>query len=271
MTEPLPSFERPPVTEVVVGVAFRDAPGLTVGHLGDLWGRKWKERFPRVEEHPPYIPPIERFDGAAGGPTVTVQLLAKPSARLWFVAGDGHELIQAQNEWFACNWRKVGDDSEYDRWPKRRHAFEEHFGDLDTAVREDELGSIAITQCEVSYINHIRAADDGQRQRQLSRVLRFLSPIEAMAAPEQTQLGVTFVMPAPDGKPIGRLHVTAQPAVLREDRTPIFVLTLLARGRPQGEGLEGALRFLDQGREWIVKTFESITTDEMHAEWGPNA
>ena len=43
---------------------------------------------------------------------------------------------------------------------------------------------------------------------------------------------------------------------------------LFARGAPIGDGLEGALAFLDLGHDWLVRAFKSLTTLEMHKEWG---
>ena len=85
------------------------------------------------------------------------------------------------------------------------------------------------------------------------------------------QLGMTFAIKDERQAPVGRLHVTAQPAIRKEDRKPMVILNLTARGKPEGEGTDGVLRFLDRGREWIVKTFKEITTSEMHQIWGLHA
>jgi hypothetical protein len=69
-------------------------------------------------------------------------------------------------------------------------------------------------------------------------------------------------------EPVGRLHIAAEPAFRRSDSSPIVVLTLTARGRPLGVGLDGVLAFLDLGHEWIVRAFDSVTTSKMHRIWG---
>jgi len=43
------------------------------------------------------------------------------------------------------------------------------------------------------------------------------------------------------------------------------------RGRPLGEGVEGILKFMDFGREKIVRAFSDITTEKMHVLWGREA
>ncbi|MGH9894620.1 MAG: TIGR04255 family protein, partial [bacterium] len=150
-SDTLPSYRNPPITEVVVGVAFKDTSDLSVAHLGDLWRTRWEDRFPRVEEHPPYSPPIERFDMPAPGPGISLEFSARPTTRLWFVTGDGQELIQVQRDWLACNWRKVRPGDTYDRWPARRAAFERTFGEFQGYLEEQGLGKASVVQCEVTY------------------------------------------------------------------------------------------------------------------------
>lgn len=266
----LPSFRRPPITEVVVGVAFKDA-AVSTAHFGDLWRSRWEGRLPRVEEHPPYSPPLERFDMPVSGPGISLEFSTRPVTRLWFVTADGQELIQVQRDWFACNWRKVKTGDAYDRWPARRSAFAGAFGDLESYVEDQGLGKVSIVQCEVTYINHIVAGGVWSHHGELSKVLRLARTVDTMPQPEQLQVAATFVIPNEQGDPVGRLHMAAQPGVLRDTGVPIFGLNLTARGAPEGEGLEGALQFLDRGREHIVETFAEVTTPEMHEEWERDA
>ncbi len=265
----LPSYKNPPITEVVVGVAFRDAPSLSAAHLGELWASRWEEDFPRVEEHPPYFPPIERFDAPILSPSIALQFGETAPTRLWFVTRDGQELIQAQRDWFACNWRKVRPGSEYDRWPARRTSFEQRFREFEGYIRERGLGKATLLQCELSYINHVPLRDGLAGYGDLPRVLRLTSPVDSdfLPTPEQIQIGATFTIRNEGEQPVGRLHVTAQPGTLREGGLRIFVLNLTARGAPEGDGLAGALRFLDRGRQWIVRAFTELTTQDMHATW----
>ena len=65
----------------------------------------------------------------------------------------------------------------------------------------------------------------------------------------------------------GRLHVMAQPA-WDSNGQRIWTINLMARGRPMGEGIEGAFGFFDVGREWIVRGFMDLTTASMHRHWG---
>lgn len=262
-------FGNPPVTEVVVGIAFKSMAELTIPRLCELWHEKWRPTFPKTQEHPPYLPPIERFNVPSSGPTLSLELLDRPASRLWFVTQDDQELIQVQREWFACNWRKVSPGDTYDRWPARRKAFSGYLNDLETFVTQEKLGRITATQCEVTYVNHIPIGEGWDRLGELSKVLRVVAPLNGTfpPEPEQMQLSMAFAITDERKTRVGRLHVTAQPAIRKEDRKPMIILNLTARGRPEDESNGGILTFLDRGRDWIVRTFKEITTEQMHKTW----
>ncbi len=267
----LPSFGQPPVSEVVVAVTFPNVGSLTTLGISDFWRQELSQAFPQTEEHPPYVPPIERFDSGNVGTELAFTFgEAMPSPRLWFISEDGQELIQLQRDWFACNWRKVRPDDAYGRWPKRREAFVRWFGKFEQYVVAAGLGSINVTQCEVTYVNQIVVGGIWHQHGELNKVLTLAGDSRGTFLPqaEQVQLAARYLIRDESDQPVGRLHVSAQPALRREDSAPIFVVNLTARGGPEGIGLEGVLAFLDRGREWIVRGFADVTTPEMQKEWG---
>jgi uncharacterized protein (TIGR04255 family) len=266
----LPSYRKPPVAEVIVAVAFRPLERLSVVHIADLWRESFASHFKRVEEQPPHIPQIEQVGVQAFPPQISMLVSQQPlPTRLWFLTDDGQELLQVQRDWFACNWRKVTPESEYGRWPSRRAAFEKWFGELQRFIAAQDLGRVEPTQCEVTYINPIPLAELGEDRPSLSPLLQVVQdvPSEFLKTPEQMQLAVRYLITDDDGVPVGRLHVEAQPAIGRQDNRPLVILNLTARGRPEGDGGEGALKFLDRGREWVVRAFSELTTAEMQRRW----
>lgn len=84
---------------------------------------------------------------------------------------------------------------------------------------------------------------------------------------EQVSSQAQFILQNESG-PYGRLYVKVLPAYAPDGNTPIYVLELTARGSPQGDGIHGALAFLDLGRDAIVRAFIEMTTETMHQEWG---
>jgi uncharacterized protein (TIGR04255 family) len=273
-TEALPSYTNPPVVEVVVAIAFQRLERLTIAQIADFWSSVLSKTFPRVEEQPPYVPPVEQFGVVGQAVPIPITLLgAFPSPRLWCLTEDGQELIQLQRDWFACNWRKVAPENQYGRWASRRDALTKWWLEFQRFAAENDLGDLQPTQCEVTYINHIPVGDIGGNQGELAPLIRFVANFHEgfLPTPEQTQMALHFVIPGEDGTPIGRLHADLQPALRREDGAPLIVLTLTARGRPETPDFEGAMRFLDRGRKWVVNSFADLTTDDIQRRWGRNA
>jgi uncharacterized protein (TIGR04255 family) len=227
--------------------------------------------FPKVEEHPPYVTPVERFDSTDIAREIAFEFSeAMPTPRMWFVSRDGQELVQIQRDWLACNWRKVRPEDTYGRWPSRRKEFVKWFGEFEKFVAGTLRTPITVTQCEVTYVNQIEPNEYWSAHGDVSNVLRIVGSAEGkqLRKPEQVQLAASYLITGDDRKPVGRLHVTVQPAIRRDDKAPILVVNLTARGKPEGDGTDGVLRFLDRGRHWIVQGFTDLTTVDMHRVWG---
>jgi uncharacterized protein (TIGR04255 family) len=262
------SFKAAPVVEVVAGVAF-DALSAEMGALlGAFWKERLRGRFPGLEQQPPYFPTVEQFTAEPGAAGFSFDRGGSfPTPRLWASSKDGQELLQLQPGWFACNWRKVSESAQYDRWLKRRNAFEHWYQTLESFLGGEGTGKPTVSQCEVTYINHIRSGGVWNRHSDIDRVFSAsLSPPGPYRL-EQLSAQAQFVL-EDDGEPYGRLHAKVMPAFALDGKTPLYVFELTARGAPLGEGLAGALEFLDRGRHAINRAFLAMTTEEMHAEWG---
>lgn len=265
---PWVNFDDPPVTEVVVAVAFAPIPSLTMAHMGVFWSKYLAHHFPTVQEQAPYDPPIERFDESE--PTgLSLKLENRPPLpRLWFKSHDEQELIQLQRDWFACNWRKVDPDAEYGRWSHRRDSFHTWFSSFVRFISELNLGAVRPTQCEVTYLNHIHPDSVWSSHSELAKITTLAGkPRDFLPPAEEVRLHYKYVIGS-DGVRVGRLHVQCDPVIDRKDGTPAFAFNLTARGAPFDESVEGVLKFLEVGREWVTRSFKAITTTEMHHVWG---
>ena len=265
----LPDFRKPPLTELVLSLQFETIAGLTTAHVGVLWER-FRNDLPVVEEHPPLPPVIEAF-GPLQPTRLEVTIEEKPPLRrVWFLNQSKTELIQVQADRFIHNWRQGEGREAYPRYESVRDHFRKEAGILEQFLRDESLGELQLSQCEVTYLNHIDPSGVWQRQGQLEAVMRnWTRPSQSMFLGEPEDVGVhlRFIIPDNQGKAIGRLHATIQPAWRRTDNRPILALNLTARGKPLHEGIEGAFAFFDLGREWIVKGFRDLTTPEMHRVW----
>jgi len=265
--DPHPSFERPPVTEVVASVAF-ERNNLTTGHLGKFWSECLSADLPDLEEQPPYQPPLESQTRPAPMSFQFELTEAARSTRLWAKSEDGSRLVQMQPDWFAVNWRSApGADGPYPRWPSIESMFLEHFTSLETFSEAGGFGSIVPRQCEVTYVNEIHAGGED-----LHGVLAGIGSSPPGLGPAETMhLGATYPLSDSTGRWRGRLHVTAQPGVRRPDRVAVIVLNLTARLSPLSQGQAPTLEALRLAHVWVVNAFALMTTTHMHEEWGRTA
>lgn len=267
----LPSFRRPPVTEVAAGVTFRALDKLTTPLMVEAWQTKFAKTFPKVQEQPAYIAPAENLEMPEMPPrlALSVELAPPIMPRFWFLSEDQEELLQLQRNWFACNWRKVRPDAEYSRWPSIREAFAQYYGQFLAFCESRNVGSIDVEQTEVTYVNHIEPGSAWDTLAHMDRVLRIIGthdhelfPVE----PEQTVIRLSYRIHDSRIRG-GRLHVSVEPGLRVQDMKPLIALTLTARTIPAADGPGNVLSAMDVAREWIVKCFAAITTDAAHKQW----
>ena len=258
---PLPRFENPPVIETVLGVAFDRIPGWDIRHFGLFWD-KVRTDFPGFEVRPPIEQPQEAF------PPRPVRLGLKlsnqpPDVRCWFVSDDS-SLIQIQRDRFLYNWRKGEAEKPYPHYEDSiRPAFQsqwEHFN----GFLKSELGvsELTVSQCEVSYVNHIKVGEGWKEFRDIFPVCSGKLTTGFLPKPEQLSLNVAYALPDESG----RLRLVAQPA-FQEDGTEIVQFNLTCRGQPKHQGINAVMSWMDLGREWIVKGFVDFTSEAMHKHW----
>jgi len=258
-----------------VSAQFEPLPGLMAPQIGLLWQR-FKSKYPQVEQHPVLPPSVERLGLRGPMNTVRFEFAAQGSSRVWFCSERGDQLVQIQNDRFIRNWRAGANQAAvpYPRW--RQHVlpqFLEDFESFRTGLADAGLGSPAINQVEVTYINHIWMNDVWRSHADLGKVTHWWA---GKALPGLPVEGVNFHsvhrINSKAGEFLGRLHITLQsgfsaPEAGSADDRALFVLNIVARGRPDGDGDAGMRSFLEIGHASIVSTFESMTTDEAHNIW----
>lgn len=149
MPRSLPDFQKPPLTEVVLGVQFEPIAGFGSIHAGLFWNRIRKS-FPEVEERPALQPVIERFGGRPPR-DLKVQwevVTAPPPTRYWFLNQKGDQLVQLQPDRFLHNWRKQGLDDAYPRYERIRAAFSDELDLFLAFLRDEGLSEPEPNQCE---------------------------------------------------------------------------------------------------------------------------
>ena len=271
----LPEFDNPPVAEVVLSVQFSELRGYRTVHAGLLWEQCFRESYPTFSEHRPLDSVFETFGPRdVGRPSVQLlQVPGPPLPRLWFLNSDGSELVQVQSDRFIHNWRKSGQGAQYPRYEAISVKFFDELQRVEEFFDQQKVGKIEPNQCEVTYVNYI-TVDDGDIRKMPERALRIFSAVPSNASDpgvltpsfEDARIFARYVMDGEDGSPIGRLTVTAQPALF-ENEIPILRLDLTARGAPSAPTPDAVSDFFDAGRLAIVRAFTALTTAEMHTLW----
>ncbi len=259
----LPEFDAPPVVEVALGVQFRPLFGLRPIELAGL-REQWRLDYPLVQDQPPLPQQIE----APTGGTPQVQFVVGPAlqTRIWFLNQAQTELVQLQHDRLTVNWRQATPEAAYPRYRYVRDVFEHRFEELEAFVTKRQLGSLDVTQAEVTYINVIEPEAD--QLGRLDRVFRNWQPPTSshLGEPEQARALLVFRVPGTGRNPV-RMYVATDPTQ-RPDGRPAYFFTIAVRGAPTEETLESSLRFMDQSHSHIVRSFTELTPERMHSLWG---
>ncbi len=267
-SEAFPRFRKPPVIETVLGVHFHPLEKFTAAHLGLLWDRYFRARFPKLEERPPVEEVRERFgEERLALPVVRWQVFDRPpSPRLWAASENGQHVIQIQRNGLFANWLKTGEEVAYRPYLERRQEFSQQLSQVEEFLRDEGIGQLEPTTWSVTYINHI--AYEGFRDVGLA-VARTLSFWTNQSSdkwlPEPDKVVLDFAFPMPENA--GRLNVNLAPAVVLSDKTHVLRFDLTARGQLKVRDIASALAGIDLGHEWIVRGFASLTRAEMHQAW----
>ncbi len=269
---PSPEFARPPVEEVALSVQFAPLAAMTTAKVARYW-EGVRARFPTWNEAPPVDAAMEIF----GAPSPALSRFAFSLQggvvphRALFVDALGSELVQVQRDRFVRNWRRAPGASDYPRYGVLRDRFTSDLTAFQAFLAHEGVGVPEVNQCEVTYVNHI-PAEGWQRHGQLARVLNTISKDvsdQFLPEPETAEATFRYVFNWPGTKEAaGRLHVVAKPVHRLADGSPLFAITLTARGRPRGSDVDEVLAWMDVAHDFLVRGFASMTTAEMHETWG---
>jgi uncharacterized protein (TIGR04255 family) len=271
----LPRFQKPPVSEVAVGVQFPTV--LTPVHLG-LYYQRIKARFPKYQVLPPVPPAFEIFGAASITPIVSfgVQMPSGLQPRMWFLSQDENSLIQLQSDRLIFNWRGGLRGSPYPHFDAVYEEFVKAFDELGELAETEGIAGIVVNQCEVTYVNPLATANTGVPLSEPERIFRIWTDNRGAEWRQPLEdLSFTARYPLADegSKPFGRLTVTLSsygPGPLYSmapQISPGFQLEMTARGIPKGTGRDGVAAFHDHAHRAIVRCFAAITTPTMHELW----
>jgi len=248
-----------------MGVQFSPLAGLGAARIGLFWSQI-RDAYPLTEDQTPVAP---AFEPAAIKPTepVVFRVSAVPSPRIFLLTEDKKELIQIQRDRFLRNWRKVEGNEVYPRFNRLSDRFQEAWEMFLRFAKQESLGSVDVSQCEIAYINHIEREagwNDLGDFGEVFTIIRsggskgFLPPPEVLSWQTRYKL--------PDGR--GRLHVEMNPIFRGRDMKLVLNLSLLARGAPAGNSAEQIAEWFALAHEWAIRAFVELTSSKAHQLWG---
>jgi uncharacterized protein (TIGR04255 family) len=267
MADPIPSFDSPPINEVVMGLQYHPIRQFNVQQCLDYWLRI-RDRYPKIEDQAPLLHVKEAQTPFAMGADVDEHIvkLSKLSPRYWLIDKSGNELIQVQQDRFLRNWRQIQGDENYPRFDPLFEHFWREWQIFREFVRGGKLGEIKVDQCELSYINHIVPDQEWSGFSGLPDVFSVLQHQERKAflpAPELFNWQSRYALP----DSIGRLHVEVGPTFRARDLKLVISFTLTARGEASETSDDKLKAWFCSAHEWIVRGFEELTTSTMHKVW----
>lgn len=262
----LPDFDNPPVIETVLGLRFRPISNFNVPHYGLYW-EKIKKAYDRFEVHSPIVSAMDEIGSEAPiEGQILFNLPPGPHFRCWFIDESKNNLIQVQKDRFILNWRKVRGNESYPHYDYIRPTFENEWVRFCEMLEQEGMETPEVSQCEVTYVNHIEFDNELTGCGELKRIVASWSGAssgEFLPKVDKVSLNTSYAMPQKKG----RLRISLQPVIRSRDGMEVLQLDVSATGRPTSSKTPDILEWLDLGREWVVKGFADFTTPEMHMKW----
>ena len=255
---PLPSYSKPPVVEVAVGVHFLPVPGLNVVELVTMHGI-WDEQFPKIQQQP-VLPPVS---GPGSDPILSFQFspMAQP-VRIWMLTDDDSYLVQVQNDRLILNWRKTSETGEqYPRYSTVRKVFLEVWKRFTGFVEERRLGVVQPSFVEVTFFNRI----DLISGESLATYLATLNSEWHVSAQRSSAYQTEVDLLDSYGTVIGSQTINASQ---NSSEGHFCQLEIVSRVGSQQSSTEFILNGLDRAHDFGVHSFDASTTAYAHQRWG---
>lgn len=266
----LPTYARPPVAEVVVGMQFDRVPPLSNALLGGFWKSLPQNDWPAAYDAPFVPAQFEVFTRSPRwleGPRL--QLSSSPQCRIQIRHATQDRMIQVQNGRLYFNWQKKP-GQEYPRFEEVIDGFVYASSAFADFLATANVGPVKPNHWEVTYVNRIprNTVWATPADWDFFSLLPCIPSIENVVTGESFSGEWTFEIP----RNLGRLHVRwdtlsqAKP----DDSSDAIRLTLSARGplRKDTDGIAAVLEGAQLGRKAIVITFRNLMSDKANAFWG---
>jgi uncharacterized protein (TIGR04255 family) len=255
--------------------SIRSARNMRNVDIFRLWSQsEYKHNYPAIEEYgamPEFRElfgvkskkrPLQRF---VFGPTNTV-------LRYNFRNADRREQIQIQRDRFAFYWQSGWPRQEYPRFPALLETFKREYRIFEEFVREKGWGEVVPNQCAIAYTNNIPKGDGWESLSDLGKVVTVAPQAPSGPLPNGMEMedieSASIFTASEAGRPNARVYVILRKREPQPDEPSAVELELVVRGAPSSTDANGVVKFFERGRQLIVKTFDSITTETADRIWG---
>lgn len=267
----LPSFNSPPVVEVVAGIQFDQPADIKTIEFNEMWELFGKKDYPRCSEVPP-LDPLPRFDGRQ---IIRFDLSAiPPSPRYWFETEKFEGLIQVQKDRYIYNWRKDPEnpDSKYPRYEQVSAGFFRNYEFFKKVIIESARKSSAPIPkpqvLELAYVNIIEMPPNGLDG--LGDIFKINFDVGTKTLlPSASFLRKEWRFSIDELKSV--LKIIIEPVNSAQTGNPLIKVDLNVTGPCESKSSETENQYLNAwfecARYWIVQSFADITTEKMHKIW----
>lgn len=256
LTGTLPSYRNPPVNEVVCGMRFHTPDKFRITHIGLLWN-KFRSDYAVIQHAPPVV--------SVQGEIIVDTQSGIPLPRVWFINETDDQLVQFQVDRFYFNWRRRG--GVYPRYPHVIKNFESVWDTIVNFFNEFELGEVNPIECELSYINHIPRGQGWNTVDDLPKIFSDFGWKQTTGRFLPNPVNVAWQIGFPLQETMGHLIINLKQTKRTEDKVPLFVLELTARGFCESTEKSAIRQWFDVAHEWIVRGFTDVTTPEVQKLW----
>ncbi len=242
------AFKNPPINEVVIATYFNPPlSDLRSEHIGLFW-EKIRNEFPVVRQQPPV---------GTGLAVVANEIFPMP--RYWFIADDGINLIQIQQNAFMFNWRRRG--GEYPRFHRNiKPTFDKYYGLFSEFIRREiNTAEPAIDLCELTYVNTLERCEFWTGPQDTTKVIpsfSILAPgINASGSPEfncNYAYGVTADL---------QLNIGIRSGINpQQQNAPVLMFEIKASGRVGQIAKPGTDEWFERAHDVILRCFVGMTS-----------
>jgi uncharacterized protein (TIGR04255 family) len=258
-----PSFDNPPLAEVVVSFQLEHPLNIGALDVAELWDDFDKTHFPTYREMPPLEPILP--DNVR-----VLELSHLPNMpRFWFEGVNKDELLQIQRDRFLYNWRRPTENIDntncYPRYESVMKGFMKYNEIYCDFVKKKNLGDANRTFMELSYINLVEIPEGGiQDIGTIFKGIELRDNETILPTPNNIQYTRSFNIP---DRPL-KLNINLSSRQRISDGKSVFQYELLVRGPVNNLSSKDMVKWFDDARMWINHSFVDSTTEFMHKTWG---